>query len=330
MNHDAALGRTAGRFLKARAMYLADPVAAGSFVERSGWLDGHVIKAAVGASTTASGSADAFLAQVGRDFMTLVRALSCVGRMRGFRVMEPGTRIARQTSGPSASWFDEGAPIPVVRATFAKDAGLRLRQCGAITVQTEALVRSTSAEAIILRDLALAQAEAIDWAFVDPTNSGTGGRPVAATYGQQAIAANSSPTVDLAEAIEALADGGGDPAAAYWLMRPELYALLLMSRIASEDGRLGGLPVLTTRAIEKDSSGSPIALIDPTGIEFVGGVDAELSVTTQGDIAMSDDPENEPILVSMFQANAAAFRAVSSINWRAASGRAVVIDGANY
>jgi len=37
--------------------------------------------------------------------------------------------------------------------------------------------------------------------------------------------------------------------------------------------------VLTTSAIPKDTSGSPIVLVDPTGIEMAGGVDAQLDVS---------------------------------------------------
>lgn len=324
-----ALGRTAARFLKAKAMHLRDAVAADAFLERTLWNEKLSIKAAISATGTGNGAA--FLAQVGREHMAHVRAVSCVGRMVDeMRVIEPGTRIARQTSGPAASWFEEGAPIPVVRAVFAKGTGLGLRHVGAIAVQTAELVRSTDGEAIIAMDLARAQAEAIDLAFVDPTNDGSGGRPVAATYGQQSIIASSSAPADFAQAIEALADGGGDVARARWIMRPELHALMMMTQIAAADGRIGGIPVLTTKALPKDTGGSPIALVDPTGIEFVGGVDAELGVSTQGDLAMSDDPANEPGMVSLFQSNLVAFRAVAAINWRAAAGRAVAIVDAAY
>jgi len=300
------------------------------FVDRSGWTDGHVIKGAIAGSN--SGNASAFLQRVGEDFMTYVRARSVVGRLAGFRRIPFATRVVRQTDGPAAYWVAEHGLIPVGRASYTKDAGLAAKRCSAIAVQTLELARADGSEEIMLADLGKATAEAVDLAFLDPSNAGDAFTPVAVTNDQQSVTASTSPVADLAEAVELLVAAGGDYSQSTWVLRPELYAVLVMTRVASEDGRIAGRPVLTTSVLPTATAGSAIVLADPTGIELAGGVDAQLDISMHGDLIMDDDPDGTGAdgYTSLWQTESYAMRATAHIAWRAASGRVVYIDGAAY
>ncbi|MBX3704625.1 MAG: hypothetical protein KF822_12690 [Steroidobacteraceae bacterium] len=323
-------GRLAGRFIRARAIARGDQIAFEEFVDRSGWTDGHIIKAAISGSNTTNASA--FVQQVGADFMEYVRAKSVVGRLSGFRRTPFATRVVRQTSGPAAFWVGESGLIPVGRATYTKDDGLAPTKCSAIAVQTLELARASGSESILLADLGKATAEAIDASFFDPANSGSTDEPASVTNGQTSVSASTTAAADLADAVSALVAGGGDFEAAVWVMRPEVYSILVLTRVASEDGRIATRPVLTTSAIPKDTSGSPIVLVDPSGIELAGGVDAQLDVSLHGDIIMDDDPTGTGAAgyTGLWQTESFAMRATAHIAWRAASGRAVYVADAAY
>lgn len=324
-------GRLAGRFLKSLSIARDDGQTAQAFIERSGWADAHVLKGAVSASTM--GNSSALLDQVGQDFMEYVRAQTIVGRLQGFRRLQFQTRIARQSDGPTAYWVGERQPIPVVRASFDKGLGMQARKVAAIAVQTQELAMSSDGERIILNDLAKACAERLDRSFVDPLNAGSVVEPAAVTYGASSVSATSKPADDLADALANLAVAGGDVTQAAWLMRPEVLALLILTRVASEDGSLAGRPVLASTAVPGDTNGSVIVLVDPSGIELAGGVDAELTVAREGSLILDDDPDGTGAEgpVSLWQANSVGYRAVTPINWRASrQGAAIVITGVAY
>jgi len=321
------VGLLAARYLKAVAVSRGDDVASTEYIERRGWVaEAFTLKSAIAGSTT--GNSNAFLQRIGGDFMAYVRAQAIIGKLEGFRRMPFATRAIRQTSGPVAHWFAEGDEIPVGRPIFARDEPLARKQVAGLAVQTLELAREGDTEMIIMDDLARACREALDAAFVDPDNGGSDIKPASVTYGQQEVTPSQPPRLALSQAVEALADGGGDPSMAYWIMTPGMYAYLTLMKIASEDGRIAGRPVLTSTVVPKDTSGETIALVDPTGIELAGGDEAELQISTHGDIIMDTDPAGggAPGVTGLWQSNSFAMRAIASANWRAGSGRAVYIS----
>ncbi len=326
-SHD---GRLAGRFLKALAIGRGDGLTAQGYIEKSGWSDSFVLKAAALASST--GNASALLDQVGMDFMSYVRAESALLRLAGLRRVPFHTRIARQTTGPAAAWVGEHDSIPVMRQVFAKGDPLPALKVAAIAVSTLELARASDSENILIRDLSKAVREAMFASFIDPTNSGSAVEPQSVTYNATAISASTSAVADLTDAVEAMSDEGGDVSQAVWITHPVVYAQLILSRVASENGMLAGLPVITSSAVPRDTGGSIIALVDATGIELAGGDDAQLTVGTEGTLLFDDDPDGTgaPALVSLWSTESYAARAVVPVSWRARPGSVVYVDGANY
>ena len=97
-----------------------------AFLERTAWTDAHIVKGAIGAAT--SGSASAFLNQVGRDFIEFVRPQTIVGRLLYPRVIPWNTRTAYQTNGPAAAWTGEGTAIPALGPTYSKEDPMPVRK----------------------------------------------------------------------------------------------------------------------------------------------------------------------------------------------------------
>ena len=323
-------GRLAGRFLKAFLIGRGDPMARDAFLERTAWTDAHIVKGAIGAAT--SGSASAFLNQVGRDFIEFVRPQTIVGRLLYPRVIPWNTRTAYQTNGPAAAWTGEGTAIPALGPTYSKEDPMPVRKVAGVAVTTLELAQATDAPEVLTRDLAKACVELLDRTFIDPDETGDSVTPASVTNGATSIPASTLPAGDLSDAVEALVSGGGDLMTSQWIMHPMMYAHLILTRVVSENGLLAGRPVIASSAVPSSSTnGSPIALVDSEGIELSGGTDAELMVSTHGDVNMTDTPGSESYTVSMFQSESAAMRAVVPINWRATrTGCVVYIDGASY
>ena len=329
-------GQLAARFLKTAAVSQGSREVALSYIDNQRWTDGHQLKAAVDAMTL--GNASSLAADIGADFLEVVSPETLIGRIENLRYVPFQVRTVRQTSRGAAYWVAENAPKPLSAASFSSADELPPRKVVAMSVISNELARASDAEAVLLRDLAQSAAQAMDEAFIDPSNAGVPEeRPSSVTYGATAIDASSNPAADVKAATAALLASGGNLRTAAWVLHPDQAVALHLRGGAFETvgalgGSIAGIPAFTSSSVPVDSAASPIVLLDANGIEVGGGNETSLRSSNEASILMDTDPTSENAkMVSLWHTNSIALLAEILINWRIARpGSVVRIDGAKY
>lgn len=312
-------------------------MAAMAFTESSSWTAkdaiSRVIKAGVAGMTTATG----LVTPVGTDFLAALRPLTALGRLPGVRRVPARTRLLQQVGRTQAHWVGEGEAKAVSLGTFTS-LTLDLKTVAGLTVATEDLVREADidVERALLADLLGAVALEMDIALLSPTNSGSTSTPASITSQAGAITVAGSTIADLdaalGVAVAQLVAAGSDLRSAAWIMSPQLAAAMALLRgsggspaypaLGALGGALAGLPALVSVGIDgNDSDGtSSIALVDGSAIGMTEG-EPQLQASRQASIEMTDTPTGDSTtptgtsLVSMFQTESVALRAVAAVNW---------------
>lgn len=339
-------GRLAARFLKAYAVGIKQwggHQDGAQFAKSMRWTHAPLIadaleKAAVQAGTSSNMSGA--LATVGQDLASVVRPLTVIGRLEGFRRVPALTNCITQTSGASAYWVGEGAAPGLSRQTFDRSQ-LSYQRLGAISVLTEelALTADPAAEPEILRDLVNAIVQKQDEAFIDPENAGSPEiLPASVTrYAQQFVSTGTAVAQidsDLHLMLNQLSNGGSDLQNATWILNPRSSAYLAGLRgsggspcfpgMGARGGELLGLPAITSKACLR--AGSPeetiLVLVDPSRVWLTERPEYDLQASKTVSLQMDDGPTNNSAtgtgttLVSMFQTDSIACKAVNLINWK--------------
>lgn len=127
----------------------------------------------------ATSSAGGYLVpqEVAFEVMTLLRARSAVYQLGPTRVdVEKELAVTALSTGASASWVAENAPIPVSEQTFSQSVLLRPKDLGALVPVSLRLLRDAadnpSVEDVVKRDLAEVMALKADLAFISGTGTG--------------------------------------------------------------------------------------------------------------------------------------------------------------
>lgn len=307
--------------------------AAAYAAQRWGTAQAEVIaKAAVPASVAdPAGTAEA------REFFALAVEQSLLGRIPGLRRVPFNTRSLLQLSGTFAGWVGEGKPIPVVTGV-TDDFTLAPLKVGLIIAQTLEAVRTFGdvAEAALQRDLLRALSSALDLAFIDPTNAGVANEsPASITYGATQIPSSGSAKRDI-EALFAAYRGSYATAAIAMAPRTAVQIGLLdeqigQTKLGVTGGILAGVPVYCSERIDFGSAGGTITLLDADAIAY-GSRDFDMQTTGEAALQMRNDPvDGAAQLVSLFQTNTLAWRAIGTANWEVqGDGRVVSITGADY
>ncbi|RCW65174.1 phage major capsid protein [Pseudorhodoferax soli] len=329
-------GRLAGRYLKSLAA-TRDRLSAAAFVDSLPWEEREVLKAAVGGVTTAT--APELVSSIGQDYMALVRPRTLIGRLQHIRRVPFRTRSIVQIAGATGFWVAETRNVPVQMSTFSQLQSLPMRKVAAVSVVSEELARSSDGEAIVLRDLAAASVAMMDSSFVDPTSAAVSDeRPAAITNGQPTVAASGTDAAAVRADIKALiAIYTGDLGTGVFMMTPRValrIALLLPNDvnvridIEAGTGLLFGMPVLLSSAVP----GTVIALVDGAAVQLAGADSAELRVSREATILMSNTPDTgAPARVSVFQTDSVALMGLVSVNWQLLrAGAAASLTGVAY
>ena len=309
-------GQLAGKYIKSLVVAGGDIMAAAAYAEGSRWP--RVAAALTKAAVAPHDLTDTALAPVGADFIDAVRPLSALDQLTGAARVPFGVKGVMATGGAAAAWVADGAPMPLSVATFDVGASLEPRKVAALAAITVELARAAGAEAVVLQSAAIAMAAATDAAFLDPSVDGTGASPASITFG---IAP--SPTPEVAAAAVAGATGA-NPAAMVWIMSPATALKLAGLRAAPGDGpalypavggrggTLLGFPVITASSVPATLA----VLVDASFLRIAGGDEAELMSSGAAALQMEDAPTaGETNVVSMFQTNSIAIRAVRFLNW---------------
>jgi HK97 family phage major capsid protein len=324
-------GLSALRYLKTLAINRGDRLAAATYAESMGWLDGRLVSAHLKATVSGLSSSDGLASAVPADLLTALRSVTVLGRLPGVRRLPMKTQLLTQLGRSRARWTAEGGTKTPTVGSYVRET-FDLLKVAAVMLATDEVLRSTSfdVEATLLSDLLVACRDAIDASFLYPLNGGVPGEEPASITNLGAIIPTSGDLdADLALAIAQLSASGASVANAVWVMPAILAARLSLLRGASgapvypllggPAPYLAGRPVLTTDvAFAQDSDGeSFIALIDGQAIGLAEGP-PEFRVSKQATVSMEDPAADPPTSgqVSLFQANATALLAEVSCDWR--------------
>ena len=300
----------------------------------SRWVDGFAVaKAAQSAITTGDiGTPEAI------EYLNAVREKSVLGGMAEIRSVPFNKRMLARANGVIGNFVAEFAPAPFQKVVLAGSTLESKKVVVLIATTDEAMqAESLAAETGLQTDCEIGCVGAIDQAFLDPANAGSDASPAAVTYGAPTIAATNDAAADLKALVSAFA---GDMASSYLVTDPTTATALAMVRDANgsflfpdagpRGGSILGIPLLVSRYSPRDSSGGQIALIDAFGIALaMDGI--ELSQSGNTSLVMTATPDSPAEMVSMFQTNTVALRAVIHANWvNQRIGGVAVITGANY
>lgn len=272
------------------------------------------------------------------EFLNAVREKSVLGGLVGTRPMAFNKRMLARTNGATGFWVGEAAPAPLLKPVLAGSTLEPRKVVALIACTAEALrAESPAVEAGLQTDLETGCVGALDTALLDSSNAGSDAMPAAITHGAPTVDATGDAAADLKALVSAFA---GDMSSAYLATDPDTATGLAMVRGANgsflfpdagpRGGSILGIPLLVSHHSLRDSSGGQIALIDASGIAVaLEGI--ELSQSEQTSLAMSDSPSSPATMVSMFQTNTVALKAVMRANWEnQRTGGVAVLTGVNY
>lgn len=319
------------------------------------------MKAAVpAADTSTSGWASewAYTDNLVSDFVEYLRPRAIVGRVQGFRRVPFNVRVGGMSAGTSGSWVGESAPIPVSKGT-STSVSLGITKAAGISAITKELLQTSapSAEILVRNDLAAAVQYVLDRTLIDP-NLGiiANERPAAVTYGLTPVTPTGTNyaalAADFKSLVASMITDNIDMSGAVWVMsRSTALALSLMVTslgvsqfpgMTPEGGMLFGYPVIVSQSAYF-GSGSPdygnlIVFMVPSEIYLADDGMVDLEMSDQVSLQLLDNPTNDSggsttatTMVSMFQTESVAIKAVRYINWKVRrSNAAAFIRNANY
>lgn len=320
------------------------------------WMDSApevalALKAAVNAgdSTTATWASELAYAQnIASEFIEYLRPKTLLGRISGWRNVPFNVRVASQTSGSTGYWVGQGKPIPMSQmATSSVSLGIA-KVAGMVAIDKELARLSTpSAELMVRNDLARELQRKLDVSLIDPNEGGqTNIQPASLTYGVTPISASGTDyaafKADWKNLTDTMLDNNLSIGECVIIMTEHLaQALSLMQTslgmpqfpgLTMMGGTLMGLPVFTTQAAA--ISGSPnysemLVLLNPAEVFLADDGQAMVEASDQVAIQMDNAPTNQSTatatattMVSMFQTESIAIKAVRYCNWAKARSQA--------
>jgi hypothetical protein len=232
------------------------------------------------------------------------------------------TKVPTENSGGAvAGWNGQGLPPPVLKSVSATTT-LDVFQMQALTVLTKELFRfETTAEKFFMSLIRDAVSRYFASALFDNTLSATSARPAALTNGAGFVTSTGTTsaqmTTDLNNLIANVYTAQEDLA---WCMRPKTFyriaATLGGAGLNVSKSNLFGIPVTFLSGMPRE-----VVLVDCASVLYASDEQAELSISTETTLEMSDSPSSSGIsgtgasLVSMYQAGLVAVQAVLTASW---------------
>jgi hypothetical protein len=297
-------------------------------------LPSRIAKSAVSAVDAGDVGADVTAAAV--EFMSAVRERSAIGQIANLRRRPARTRYLVNTGPMRGSWVAEGSAIPILPMSFEQNT-LDLLKVASIVVLTDESLNEADAEAGIRRDLIDGMAAAIDTAFLDPDNAGTAGEtPASITNGLTPISIGTGDQDDVRRALSIMIDEfEGDLTQAVFIGRPELFAMLNgygYEDVGIRGGTLVGAPAIASRGLPNADGLYRLVLLDPGGIAYADDPTAtQITASQNAAVEMRDDPTGSSTtptpanLVSLFQTDCTAIKALAYANWSVEQAGAVAM-----
>lgn len=335
--------------------YRADPTWMSSAPEVAG-----VLKAAVsGGDTTTAGWASelAYAQNIASEFITFLRPKTIIGRISGWRNVPFNVRVGSQTGGTTGYWVGQGKGIPMSKGVTSS-VSLGISKVAGLTSIDKELARlsTPSAELMVRNDLAAECQKVLDLSLIDPNQGGqTNIQPASLTYGVTPV----TPTgvtyatfvADIATLFSTAIAAQLDVSSAVWVISPTtaLRMSLIVTSLGNQQfpgltingGTLMGLPVVVST--QATIAGSPqfgniMVLIFPGEVFLADDGNVTVEASDQVSIQMDDATTQSSTatatgtsVVSMFQTESIAVKAVRYINWAKARSQACAyIQAAAY
>ncbi len=276
------------------------------------------------------------------EFIDMVRPMTIIGRLPGFRRVPFNIRVGSQASGSTGYWVGEGKPIPVSRIGTS-EVTLGMAKAAGLVVITKELMMSSepSAEMLVRDDLIKTNVKFIDEQFIQPDYAASANvSPASITNGVTPTAATGTALTnvkqDVNTLIKAFITNQVPVTGLAWVMHPNLaLAFSLMQNAVGQaeypqmtltGGTFYGLPAVASEAATQ--AGSPVSgegqllvLVNVNEILLADDGSADVEASSEASIQMLDNPTNDvttptpTTMVSMFQTDSIALRAVRHINW---------------
>lgn len=329
------------------------------------WMDSApevalALKTAVNAgdSTTATWAEELAYAQnIASEFIEYLRPQTLLGRIQGWRNVPFNVRVGGQSSGTTGYWVGQGVAIkPSAGATTSVSLGITKVAGLSVITKELAMLSTPSAELMVRNDLARTCQQKADTSLIDPNNGGqTDIEPASLTYGVTARLASGTDYAALKadwKAITADFYTNNIPLGGSVVLMTETLAeaLSLMEtslgnkqfpELNAMGGRFMGHPVFTTQVA--NTSGSPnwdemLILLQPGEVFLADDGTAMVEASDQVSIHMDDATtmkstatSTNTSVVSMWQTESIAIKAVRHVNWtKARSAACQFIRSAAY
>jgi HK97 family phage major capsid protein/HK97 family phage prohead protease len=319
-----------------------------------------VLKSAVaGGDSTTSGWASewAYAQNIASEFIEVLRPQTLLGKIQGWRRVPFNIRVGGASSGTTGYWVGEGAGINVSKMVSTSTT-LGITKVAGLSVVTKelAMLSDPSAELMVRDDLIKECQETADFALIDPNNGGsTNVKPQSLTYGATPRLASGTDYAAFKADFKALTANfyaaNISLNGAVFIMKEELaeaLALMVTSLgnpqfpgLSATGGTLMGRPVFTTQVA--DTTGSPdfdnlLILLQPNQVFLADDGTARVEASDQVAVHMDDATTmsakataTSTSVVSMWQTDSIAIKAVRHVNWTKARSQACqYIRGAAY
>lgn len=303
-----------------------------------------VMKTAIAAGdTTTSGWASelVYAENLANEFIEYLRPMTILGKIGNFRRVPFNIRVGGMSGGTTGYWVGQGKPIPVSKGTTTSVSLAIAKVAGLTAIDNELARLSTpSAELMIRNDLAKALIYVMDDSFINPNNGGvTNVSPASMTYGVTPVTPTGTTyaamRTDLQTLMETAFDNSIDTTGSVWIMSQTLALKLAMMvnaldqkvnpELTPEGGRFQGYQAVVSQAAQ--IAGSPqyndvLIWLHPQEVFMADDGQVTIEASKEASIELSDAPTNQSTggttatsMVSMFQTETMAIKAVRFVNW---------------
>lgn len=241
------------------------------------------------------------------------------------------TRLAIVVTGAAGSGVGQGAPKPISSLQLTS-GDLEATKATCIVVVTDELARLETPQGLLADELRAAVAASTDTVFLPGLiDSSTPSVTASGTGAEQFLADLSAAIGRVSLSSRSRLFLGADPVtvAALALMKGDAF-----SDMSVNGGVVRGVQIVPTDAIQRDTSGAQLVLIDAAQIAAATAsitLDASEQATLELNTIPTDPPSAATVLTSMWQQNQRALKATRWFSFKRLRNNAVVtINSANY
>ena len=298
-----------------------------------------------GADTTTAGWAAELVynQNLASEFIEYLRPKTIIGRISGLTRVPFNIRIPGESGSPTGYWVGQGAPIPVSKST-TMSITMGMAKAAGMCVLTKELIMSSSpsAELMIRNSLAKTIIQFLDVQFIAPDYAEVANvSPASITNDVVPTAPTGTNAAALRTDVQTLFNtwitNNVDPSGAVWVMTgQQSLAISLMLNalsqpyfptVTADGGTFFGYPVVVSQSAM--AVGSPVTgegrlmvLLNAPDILLADDGEVVIDASGEASVQMLDNPTNNAqsgtptTMVSMWQTDSVAVRAIRHINWR--------------